>query len=111
MNKMKPNLNISRRQALKIGAGAALIQTGVLACGGPMANNNIMADRAREMPARDALHAREFPFLIIRLHPRHHRDQAVLAEMLELFQIKPDICDEVWFCAELGFPDLQQHRE
>lgn len=102
---MKQTFNISRRQALKIGAGAAL------ASGGPLAHSTITAAGADEKRDRRAEETCAFPFLIIRLHPRHHRDQTTLEEMVQLFQSKPGVCDEVWFCTEFGFPDLKQHRE
>lgn len=113
MNK-KPAANITRRDILRIG-GAAMV-TQMIGFSGLASTNDLSATdllaHNSVKPAKDAIENNtNFPFLIIRLHPRHHRNKETLAEVLELLRNKPGICNEVWFCTELGFPDLQKHRE
>lgn len=90
----------TRREALKLGVATA---TALVSCSGSRTGSG-------KFSAHDA-DAGDFPFLIIRLHPQHHRNAAMRAEMLELLTSHPGVCDEVWFCTEFGFPDLQHHRE
>lgn len=114
MNNKKASSGITRRDKLKIGAGAVVTQI-VGFAGLASANSSITTDLISYNSEETAKHAIEsntnFPFLIIRLHPRHHRNKETLAEVLDLLRNKPGICNEVWFFTELGFPDLQKHRE
>ncbi len=50
------------------------------------------------------------PFMVIRLWPRHHADERLLADLLATLRRHRDACDEVWFCTEFGFPSLRIHR-
>ena len=114
MNNKKVVLNVTRRDLLKIGAGAVITQM-VGFTGLASANNSGMANLISDNPeeiAKNAIDSNSnFPFLIIRLHPRHHRNKETLAEVLELLKNNPGVCDEVWFCTEFGFPEIQKHRE
>lgn len=51
-----------------------------------------------------------FPFIIIRLWPQHHRDVRELEDLLVALKKNRRACDEVWFCTEMGFPGLEEHR-
>ncbi len=102
MNRKSLLSNVTRRDALKISCGAMLSSSTMIFPSLPEVQGN---------PNKKTIDAKTFPFLIIRLHPRHHRDPMMLAEMLQLMQSKPGLCNEVWFCTEMGFPPIEQHRE
>jgi hypothetical protein len=51
-----------------------------------------------------------FPFVIIRLWPRHHAHQVELAGLLAALKRNRRACDEVWFCTEIGFPPMDAHE-
>jgi hypothetical protein len=112
MNYKKVSASISRRDILKIGAGAVV--TRIVTFSGlakaEVKDNETFKDSSG-MPEHTLPGFQDIPFLIIRLHPRHHRNKETLAEVLKLLKEKPGVCNEVWFCTEFGFPDLQQHRE
>jgi len=114
MNNKKASSGITRRDILKIGAGAMVTQM-VGFAGLASANSLVATDLISDNSEETAKYAIEsntsFPFLIIRLHPNHHRNKETLAEVLELFRNNPGICNEVWFGAALGFPGFQEHRE
>ena len=49
--------------------------------------------------------------MIMRLWPHHHNDPALRDETLELLKAHRGICNEVWFCSELGTPTLEAHEK
>ena len=51
------------------------------------------------------------PFIVIRLWPEHHKNLDLLKELLSAFKRQRGCCDEVWFCTEIGSPNLEAHRE
>lgn len=110
----KAFVNITRRDILKIGAGAVITQmvgfAGLASANNPV-GTDLPPDNSEELAKIGNENNSNFPFLIIRLHPRHHRNKETLAEVLELLRNNPGVCNEAWFCTEFGFPDLQKHRE
>ena len=114
MNNTKRSNHFTRRDILKISVGAVITQMFSFT-GFAITNNtnksDLISDNSEIMTGNAFENNASFPFLIIRLHPRHHRNKETLAEVLELLNRNPGICDEVWFCTEFGFPDLQKHRE
>ena len=114
MKNKKVALNVTRRNILKIGAGAVVSQmvgfTGFAIAANP-AKGNILFEDSESVTEKNLSGSSNFPFLIIRLHPRHHRNKETLAEVIELLKNKPGVCNEVWFCTEFGFPEIQKHRE
>ncbi len=114
MNNKKIAVNITRRDVLKIGASAVVTQmaglTGLASANNPV-KTDLISDYSDKTATNNIDHHSNFPFLIIRLHPRHHRKKETLAEVIELLKNNPGVCNEVWFCTEFGFPDLQKHRE
>lgn len=49
--------------------------------------------------------------ITLRLGNAHHKEEALLTELLETLKEHPASCDEVWFASEYGFPPLSVHRE
>ena len=50
------------------------------------------------------------PFMIVRLWPEHHNDVVLLDGLCAMLAGHRSACDEVWFCTEMGFPELDVHR-
>ena len=49
--------------------------------------------------------------MAMRLWPHHHNDPSMRDETLNLLKGHRGICNEVWFCSEIGFPSLEAHAE
>ena len=110
----KKAITITRRDVLKIGAGVVVTQMFGFSGSASIRNqlaDNLIFDHSGEIAKHNVDSNSNFPFLIIRLHPRHHRNKETFSEVIELLKNKPGVCNEVWFCTEFEFPDLQQHRE
>lgn len=52
----------------------------------------------------------DYPFMIIRLWPDHHKAESLFSDLLNMLKQRRQACDEVWFCTECGFPPLDEHR-
>ncbi len=97
--------SIGRRHLLKMSAGTvagtvagtkiAGLTSGAEIISGQYGQQEIMANDVNAAEESIMANSEGFPFITIRLHPRHHTDKRIFAEVPALLKIYRDVCNEV----------------